>query len=409
MPDTHHITRLGHHGDGIAQGTDGPLFAPRTLPGEVVTGEASGDRIVAPKIVTPSVERVAPPCPHYRRCGGCSLQHASDAFVAGWKAGLVRDTLARAGIEAEIAGVETSPPNTRRRAALSGRRTKKGAQVGFHVAGGSDVVEIPACRLLTPALIAALPALEQVTRIAATRGGEVTLHVTDTLTGIDLALDGAKPFGRDEMLALAPLGRHFARITWNGEAALQQVPPQVAMGPARVTPPPGAFLQATAQGQAALTAHVTRILGAADRIVDLFAGCGTFTFPLAEVAAVHAVESDRALLAALDGGIRHATGLKAITTEARDLFRNPLLPQELARFDAAVIDPPRAGAQAQVAQLALAPNVATIAFVACNPGTFARDAAMLTAAGWRMGPLTVVDQFRWSPHVETVAAFRRVP
>lgn len=407
MTDTHHITRLGHHGDGIAQGTDGPLFAPRTLPGETVTGDVLGDRIIAPKIVTPSTDRVAPPCPHYKRCGGCALQHAADPFVVDWKAGIVRDTLARAGITAEIAGVETSPPNSRRRAALSGVKTKKGAQVGFHVAGGPGVVEIPDCRLLTPALIAALPVLEQITRLAATRGGEVTLHVTDTLTGTDLAIEGAKPFGRDEMLALAPLAVHFARITWNGEPALQQTPPQIGLGRARVTPPPGAFLQATQAGQAALSARAVEILTGATRILDLFAGCGTFTFPLAEIAPVHAVEGERPLITALTQGRDYAKGLKAITTEARDLFRNPILPEDLTKFDAAIIDPPRAGAQAQVEQLVKAPNIHTIAFVSCNPGTFARDAATLTGAGFRMGPVTVVDQFRWSPHVELIAPFHR--
>lgn len=407
MTDTHTITRLGHHGDGIAQGADGLLFAPRTLPGEVVTGEVTGDRIAAPRIVTPATTRVAAPCRHYKRCGGCALQHASDAFVADWKAGIVRDTLARVGLEAEIAGVETSPPNARRRAALAGIKTKKGAQVGFHVAGGADVVDIPDCRLLTPALIAALPLLGQVTRLAGTRGAEVTLHVTDTATGIDLAIDGAKPFGREEMLALAPLGQHFARITWNGEAALQQSPPHVAFGRARVTPPPGAFLQATEAGQAALTTRVTDILHGAAHVLDLFAGCGTFTFPLAERAPVHAVEGDRALIGALTHGRDHTTGLKAITAEVRDLFRNPILPQDLARFDAAVIDPPRAGAQAQVEHLGQAPDLKTIAFVSCNPGTFARDAATLVQAGWRMGAVTVVDQFRWSPHVELIAAFHR--
>ncbi|SFJ79493.1 class I SAM-dependent RNA methyltransferase [Jannaschia pohangensis] len=403
---THTITRLGHHGDGIATGDAGPLFVPRTLPGEVVTGDVLGDRVPDPKIVTPSTDRVAPPCPHFRRCGGCALQHASDAFVAQWKQDVTRDALARAGITATIAGIATSPPNTRRRAALSGRRTKKGAQVGFHVRASTDVVEIPDCKVLDPAILSALPVLEQVTRIAANRGGEVTLTVTLTDSGLDLSLSDAKPLDRDAMVALAPLAAAFARITWNGEPALQQTPPVLRLGGAPVTPPPGAFLQATAEGEAALSARVTDLLAGATRAVDLFAGCGTFTFPLARTMPIHAVEGDRALTQALSDGARHATGLKAITSEVRDLFRNPLLPDELARFDAAVIDPPRAGAESQVAQLILS-RIRRIAFVSCNPGTFARDAATLIAAGFRMGPVTVVDQFRWSPHIELVTLFER--
>ncbi|WP_371155587.1 class I SAM-dependent RNA methyltransferase [Jannaschia sp. 2305UL9-9] len=400
---SHVIERLGIHGDGVAPG---PLFVPRTLPGEVVTGAVQGDRLPEPKIVTPSVDRVAAPCPHYRRCGSCAVQHASGSFVADWKVGIVRETLTRAGLDVAIAGIETSPPHSRRRAALSGHKTKKGAVVGFHLRGSSDVVGVPDCKVLHPDLVAVLPALEEVTRLAATRGSDVTLHVTQGPAGIDLAIEGARDFDRQAMVAIAPFGATFARITWNGEAALQQTPPWQAMGRARVVPPPAAFLQATAQGEAALVDHVHTTLAGTHRVVDLFAGCGTFTFPVAEDVPVHAVEGERPLIAALQDGARTAMGLKAVTAEVRDLFRNPLLVQDLARFDAAVIDPPRAGAQAQVAELARS-ALSRIAFVSCNPVTFARDAALLTGAGWRMGPVTVVDQFRWSPHIELVTSFER--
>lgn len=396
------IGRLGRHGDGIADG----LFVPRTLPGEVVTGEIEGDRIAAPKIVTPSPDRVAAPCPNYRRCGACALQHASDRFVADWKAQTVRDALARMGIDAAIAGIETSPPGTRRRAALAGRKTKKGATVGFHAARGTDIVAVPGCRILAPAILAVLPALEEVTRLAAPRGAEIRLSLTVTETGLDLAVSDAKPLDRGGLTRLAALADAFARVTWNGDLALQQTPPAIHLGKAPVTPPPGAFLQATAAGEAALVTRLRAILGGAARVVDLFAGCGTFSFPAAETVALHAVEGDPALLAALQDGARQASGLRPITAETRDLFRNPLLPEELARYDAAIIDPPRAGAEAQVRQLARS-ALRSIAFISCNPPTFARDAAILAQAGWRMGPITVVDQFRWSPHIELITSFER--
>ena len=396
------VRALGHRGDGIADG----VFVPRSLPGETVTGAVEGDRLPDPKIVTPSPDRVAAPCPHFRRCGGCALQHASDPFVADWKAGVVRDALARAGLEAEIARVETSPPASRRRAALAGRKTRKGAQVGFHVRASDEIVAIPDCRVLHPDIVAALPALEAVTRLGAARGAEVTLHVTRTGTGLDLALAGAKPLDREARTALAPLAPAFARITWNGEPALQQVPPRLTLGRATVVPPPGAFLQATEAGEAALVRAVRAGVAGAARVADLFSGLGTFTFPAAETAAVDAFEGDPALVAALEGGARGATGLKPVAATARDLFRDPLTEPELARYDAAILDPPRAGAAAQVARLAHA-DLARIAFVSCNPATFARDAATLAAAGWRMGPVTVVDQFRWSPHIELVATFER--
>ncbi|MCK0168768.1 class I SAM-dependent RNA methyltransferase [Jannaschia sp. S6380] len=401
------ILRLGQHGDGVARDELGAtVHVPRTLPGEIVEGDRAGDRIPSPRVVTPVPERVAPPCRHFRRCGACALQHASDGFVADWKAGRVIEALGRAGIAARIAGVATSPPGTRRRAALAGRKTKKGAQVGFHVAGGHEIVEIPDCKVLAPGIVAALPALERVTRLAAPRGAEVTLHVTQGPEGLDLSIGGAGAMDRDVMEALAPLGRDFVRIAWNGEVALQQVPPAQPMGRARVVPPPGAFLQATRHGEAALVGVVGATLTEATRIVDLFAGCGTFTFPAAETAPVHAVEGDGDLLAALAEGARHATGLKPITTARRDLFRDPLDEGELSDFDAAIIDPPRAGAAAQVAMLARS-DLRTIAFVSCNPATFARDAATLVSAGWRMGAVRVVDQFRWSPHIELVTRFDR--
>ncbi len=405
MPVEVAIESLGRHGDGLATSPDGTaLHVARALPGERVRGEPVAGRIDAPTIVVPSADRVAPPCPHFRRCGACALQHASDATVAAWKVARVRSALARAGLEAEIAVLHTSPPGTRRRAALSGRKTKRGAVVGFHLRGGDAIEAIPGCRVLDPRIVAALPALEAATRIGAPRGAEIALHVTATETGLDLSVSGARALDAAATGSLAGLG--FARITWLGERAVQHAAPEIALGPARVVPPPGAFLQATPQGEAALATVVAAAIGDASRVVDLFAGAGTFTFRAAMRAPVHAVEGDRAALDALAGGARRTSGLKPITTEARDLFREPLTAEELARFDAAILDPPRAGAAAQVAEIARS-TLRRLAHLSCNPETFARDAATLVAAGWRMGPVTVVDQFRWSAHIEVAAPMWR--
>lgn len=399
MPLT--IDSVTHHGLGRA--TDGTLV-PRTLPGEVVEIGADGN----PRILQPSPQRVAAPCRHFRTCGGCAMQHASDAFVADWKAGIVRRALAAQGIDAAIAGVETSPPGSRRRARLSGRKTKGGALVGFHMRASDQIVAVPDCRILSPGLIAAFPALEDLTVLAASRSAEVGLTVTDSRAGPDVAVETERPLTPALRTDLARWAEThgIARIVWADEQVAMRAPPVQRFGRADVVPPPGAFLQATPEGEAALLAHVRSILGGARRVVDLFAGCGTFTLPLAETAEVHAVESEAAMLAALDRGWRQAGGLSRVTTETRDLFRRPLLPDELGRFDAAVIDPPRAGAQAQVAEIAQS-SLRTVAMVSCNPVTFARDARVLTGAGFALGPVTVVDQFRWSPHVELVAAFTR--
>ncbi len=399
------IQRLGHRGDGItAEGTR----VARTLPGEVVEGEVEAGRIAAPKIVTPSAHRIRPPCPHYRNCGGCALQHASDDFVADWKQDVVRTALAAQGLATDFAPMHISPPNSRRRAVLSGRRLKRGAVVGFHARASDTVVAIPECQLLHPDLMTALPTLEAITALAGTRKGELSLAVTESAGGADVAVRGGRALDaglRAQLAALA--GRHgLARLAWEGEVIAQLAPPLQRFGRAEITPPPGTFLQATPQGEAALLAAVRESVGSARRIVDLFAGCGTFALPLAEGAEVHAVEGDAAMLAALDAGWRGAPGLKRITTETRDLFRRPLLAEELSRFDAVVIDPPRAGAEAQVAQIARS-GVPVIAFVSCNPVTFARDARLLVEAGHTLQRVHVVDQFRWSPHVELAASLVR--
>jgi 23S rRNA (uracil1939-C5)-methyltransferase len=321
---------------------------------------------------------------------------------------VVRTALAAQGLDAPIAGIATSPPRSRRRAVLHGRRLKGGPLVGFHGRASDSLVAVPDCLVLTPAIMAGMGALEALTGLAASRKTEVDLAVTDTESGLDVAVSGALPMDPERLVAAAGIAaRHgIARLTWNGETVAEEHAPMVRFGVASVTPPPGAFLQATAQGEAALLAAVTEALGEAEAVVDLFAGCGTFALPLARRATVHAVEGEPALVAALERGWRHAEGVRRLTTEARDLFRNPLRPDELARFDAAVIDPPRAGAQAQTQALA-ASRLTRIAAVSCNPASFARDARILADAGFRLDWVQVVDQFRWSPHVELAAAFVR--
>ena len=359
------IERLGHRGDGVAAG---PVHVPTTLPGEVVEGEAAGGRIASPRILTPSPDRVTPPCPHFQSCGGCALQHASDAFLETWKADLLRRALAAQGLSAPITGVATSPPRSRRRAVFSGRRTRKGALVGFHARASGTIIEVPDCQVIVPELAACLPGMVDVTALGASRKGALTLTATWSAAGADLSVAGGKPLDGPMRAGLADLAnRHdLARLVWDGEPIAERRAPAQSFGGIDVTPPPGAFLQATKHGEAALQDAVARAVGTAGRIADLFAGCGTFTLPLARKAELLAVEDDPAMLRALDHGWRHAKGLKRVTTETRDLFRRPLRAAELDRFEAGVIDPPRAGAEAQTAELARA-QVPRVAAVSCNP------------------------------------------
>ncbi len=404
------IERLGHLGDAIGPG---PVFVRGALPGEVVEGEVTAGRMETPSIITPSPHRRLAPCPHYHACGGCSLMHASDAFVADWKvsvvaAALAAQDLADQDLIARMRPIITSPDHSRRRAALSGRRTKKGSVVGFHGRASGTLVDLTDCALLHPGLTATLPLLRQVTELGTSRKAELTLTVTLTEGGIDLAVTGGKPLEPALFAGLAGLAEtaDLVRLSWDGEAISTRRAAAQRFGAALVTPPPGAFLQATREGEAALLAAIRKAIGPARKVADLFSGAGTFSLPLAEQAEVHAVESEAPMLRALDAGWRQAPGLHKITTETRDLFRRPLLPDELARFDAIVLDPPRAGAEAQVAEIARS-AVPTLAYVSCNPVTFARDARALVTAGYGLDWLQVVDQFRWSSHVELAARFSR--
>ncbi len=399
------IERLGHLGDGIAAG---PVFANMTLPGEVIEGDIVGDRIAAPRIVTPASDRVRPPCRHFKSCGGCLMQHASDDLVAQWKTDIVTAALAAQGIATEMRPILTSPSHSRRRATLTGRRTKKGALVGFHARGSDAIIEITECHLLHPDLFAQMDLLKQITILGASRKGEASLTMTQSLGGVDLAVTGVRELDGPLRMELTSLGAQagLARLSWNGDTIAEWQSASQAFGPAKVTPPPGAFLQATADGEAALLAAAQEAVGEAKKVVDLFSGCGTFSLPLARKAEVHAVEGISDMLTALDKGWRAAQGLKRVSTETRDLYRRPLTPDEFKKVDAVVIDPPRAGAEAQIREIAQA-AVPRISYVSCNAQSFARDVKILIEAGYTLQWVQVVDQFRWSNHVELAGLLTR--
>ena len=407
---THTIERLGHLGHGIASGPQGPLYVPGVLPGEVVEGDPSGDRLDNVRIVTPSADRVKPPCPHARACGGCQLQYASDGFVAGWKRDVVANALTAQGLAADglREGVITSPPRSRRRATVAARKTKGGALVGFHARGSDVIIPVPGCILLHPSLMALFPAVEALAVAGGSRSQTLAVTLTHSLTGPDLRVEGGKPLDAELRMDLARLAERFAlaRLRWGDERVALRSMREHAFGAARVQMPPAAFLQATEAGEAALVMAVKQALNQQKRVADLFAGMGTFALPLAETAEVIAFEGDPAMTAALDRAARATPGLKRITAEKRDLFRRPLEPDELRGLTGVVIDPPRAGAEAQVQRLA-ASAVPVIAMVSCNPATFARDARLLLAGGYALDWVQVVDQFRWSHHVELVARFHR--
>lgn len=410
------IRALGARGDGIAE--DGTLV-PYTLPGERAEIRREARRGVLLGVAQASPDRVEPFCPYYMRCGGCRTQHLARPAELAWKRDLVAQALSQARLDVTPGPTLDAHGAGRRRLTLHVREIGGRAEAGLMAARSHALVPIDHCPITVPALH---PAPEVARRLAAPLGhGRKPLDVAVTATdqGLDVDLRGHGPVSAGVGAALVRIAGELglARLSLHGERLMEAEPVSVTAGDpagatsgaARLYPAPGGFLQATAAGQATLCDLTLAALGPrVRRVADLFAGCGPLTLAIARTAAVHAVESDAAALAGLDRAARAASGLRRITSERRDLFRRPLLPTELDPFDAVVFDPPRAGAEAQARQIAAA-RVPLVIGVACDAGTFARDAATLVAGGYRLETVTPVDQFRHSGHVEMVGVFRREP
>ncbi|MDB5479572.1 MAG: methyltransferase, partial [Caulobacteraceae bacterium] len=372
-----------------------------------------GDRAQVLEILEASPERVTPPCPHFGDCGGCALQHWASGSYLAWKVEQIRLALAWVRLETDILAPFAAAPGTRRRLALHARREGKRAVVGFKARRSWRLAAIETCVIADPRLVAALPALRRIAEPFLEHPKSApTLHVTVTLTGLDIDVTGVERrsggWSADARLRAAEAAAEadVARVTLAGETVYAARPATVAIGAATVDLPPGAFLQATPQAEAAMTDFAVHAAAGARRIADLYCGVGAFTFPLATLAPVLAADAAAPVVAALMSAVASAPGLKPITAQARDLDRRPILAQELKGVDVVLFDPPRAGAAAQCAEIgrSAAPRVIG---VSCNPATFARDARTLADAGFRLERVLPVDQFLWSPHIELVGVFTR--
>ena len=413
MNETIQIDRVGGQGDGMGRGASGPVFAPLTLPGETVRGEVVDGRMDRPEIVVASSDRIPPVSPQYGDCGGCSLQHWAAGPYLDWKCEQVRLALGREGIETEIEATVATPPGTRRRLALHARRGEDGRVIlGFKARKSWRLVEVSACPVADPRL-AAFPALARVAEPFLEHPKSApTLHVTLTLTGLDVDVTGVERksgglSGDQRMQAIrAARQADLARLSLAGEVLMMERQPLIQFGPATVAIPAGGFLQAVPEAEAAMVSRAVAAVKGSKKIADLFCGSGTFTFPLATVAPVIAADATEPGIAALKAAVKSAKGMKAIEAQARDLFRRPMTPFDLKGCDAIVFDPPRAGALEQTHQIATT-KATTVVGVSCNPQTFARDAGVLIDAGFRLETVTPVDQFLWSSHIELVGVFRR--
>jgi len=346
-------------------------------------------------------------CPHFGTCGGCSLQDLAPADYAAAKRASVQNALIKAGVTAEVLAPIIVPPRSRRRAVFKIKSLPEGLHIGFHAAKSHTVIDMHHCDVLTPGLFALVGQLRQRLEPLFGVGEAAELHVTETDTGFDCAFRwrAGLTAALTATLTSALSGLGIARLTMGRDLVFEQAVPAVTLGGVTVALPPNPFLQSTREGEAALQEGVLKIAGKAKAVADLFSGVGTFALPLARKAKVHAVEQDKAALQALADAAK-APGLKPVATETRDLFKLPLTRAELAPYDAVVLDPPRAGAEAQVRALAKS-QVPVIAYVSCDAASFARDAAILVKGGYRPGPVTPIDQFLWSSHIELVGGFHR--
>ena len=402
------IVRLGAQGDGVAETSDGQLFVSFALPGERVRVEPAGDgrhaRLL--EVLKQSPERVEPICPHFGVCGGCALQHMKPEAYLAWKRDLVTGALKSRGLDANVEEVRAEPLASRRRATFGLGTDRDGIALGFHRARSHDLIDIETCPILSPRIAARLSGLKAMLAPLSRGRQQLRVGITETESGLDVVVEGAQP----KETELARLGREagalgVARITI-GELSVTLLTPTVRFGRALVSIPPGAFLQASPTAESVLTAIVRDGIGKAKRIADLFAGLGTFSLALGEVAAVDAYEANETALAALAEAARHTPKLKPIRTYPRDLLRDPLGHQELATYDAVVFDPSRAGAAAQAEQLAHS-KVKRLIAVSCNPGTLARDLRVLVDGGYRLTRVVPIDQFLFSGHIEVVAHLSR--
>jgi 23S rRNA (uracil1939-C5)-methyltransferase len=406
------IDHVGHRGDGVAFADGQTVYVPYALAGETVEVAPvpdHPDRRRLLQVERASPQRVTAFCQHFGICGGCAIQHWESERYRAWKRDIVVETLALAKLDCEVYQLIDAHGLGRRRITLHARMgTHDVLKVGFAAASSHDIIPVDRCPVLVPGLSGALEAAWAIAEPLISIGKPLDIQITATDNGLDVDVRGSGPLPAVTIAMLSRVAEQhrLARLTRHGELVLMRTPPTIAIGAAQVTLPPGSFLQATVAGEEALAALVAGHCRRAKHIADLFCGVGPFALRLAAKSRISAFDSDAGAVTALQKAATSTSGLKPIKAEARDLFRRPLMPQELRDYDTVVFDPPRQGAQAQAQQLA-ASKIPAVVAVSCNVATFARDARILIDGGYAIEGVTPVDQFRHTPHIELVARFVR--
>ncbi|GMN01329.1 class I SAM-dependent RNA methyltransferase [Erythrobacter sp. MTPC3] len=399
MSTDQEIVRLAAKGDGI------------TADGRHQSGALPGDILGEDGIAAKGPHHVTPPCRHFGKCGGCQLQHADETVLANFVRDRVVNSALGQGLEiGELLPEYLSPPASRRRATLHAMRTHKGAIVGYREAGSHKIVDLAECHVIDPRIAALVPPLRAFVARFGPRKGAVDIQLTLCDQGVDVGITNLVLEGLEPTEASLDLAREhgFARLTldqgYGAETVWEPEPVTVTMSGVPVGMPAGSFLQATPDAEQRMIADAQEWMADANIALDLFAGLGTFAFALRQGRKMLVVEADQAAHLASKDAAGRAGG--TLFTMHRDLFRNPLDAAELSRFDAALLDPPRAGARTQIAQIA-ASDLARVVYVSCNPSSWARDAAQLAEAGFKLTKLRPIGQFRWSTHVELISLLER--
>jgi len=402
------IDRIGNLGEGVAIDEGEKIFVPFALTGETVLARVEGSYAELIDILEPSPQRIPPICAFYGQCGGCAVQTLNDESYAAWKISLLENAAQRERLSFKILPMINAHGSGRRRVALHARITDGVAHIGFMAARSHRLVEIKHCPLLVAELSPALQAARDLSQILASREKPLDLAITATPEGMDIDIRGAGTLASHEIQALikSAQAHRLARLTNHTRLVTLIQAPWIDIHGTHTPLPPGAFLQATQAGEEIIGLNILEALKKAKSVADLFCGIGAFSLRIARFARVVAYDNNPLAIEALCTACRQTPGLKPLQAETRDLFNRPLTPQELIHFDAVVFDPPRAGAHEQVKSLARS-DVKTIVAVSCNAQSFCRDAAILVAGGYSMGPITPIDQFRYSTHLELVAVFTR--
>ncbi|RZK03873.1 MAG: class I SAM-dependent RNA methyltransferase [Novosphingobium sp.] len=416
MSEIEEIIRIAAKGDGV------------TASGRFAWGAAPGDRLLPDGTLERGPHHIDPACRHFTQCGGCQLQQLDEESLSDFVEKRVANASTGQELGAErITPPHLSPPGTRRRASLRAESSGGRVVIGFREAKSHRLVELAECPVMLPDFVSILNPLRKLLIRLGQSGGQskgrnkkpggknamprlaADIELAMTEQGVDLGIKGLTVEGLQANELMLDFAREhgLARLTldqgWGSETLWEPVPVTVLLGGVSVGFPPGSFLQATLDGEQALVSAAREWLAGATTVADLFSGLGTFAFALAgPETKVLAVEAARdAHLACKAAAGRAGLQIHALH---RDLFRNPLQLDELDRFDAVLLDPPRAGARDQIELLA-GGKVPRIVYISCNPSSWSRDAALLVEAGYRLVELRPVGQFRWSTHVELASLF----